>query len=256
MLRACEFAGRLGFGIEARDPGGDPAPDGRELEQRLAGARDRGDRSSSCAAATPARRCSGCSTSASSRCMLPEAYAMVAASEQGDRRLRRIAADDRPPDRAGTGALRRGLLLAACCCPGILLRRDDLETATGKPISRHRLLPLVEETVGAVRRALLAVAGPRRRRSARRSSPSTACASRTGAARPRVQLAPPALLRRRPDALRDPGRGDRRGPRGAARLAGGCTAAATSGGDRASSGRPPPGPPAAPPSRPAALNRR
>ncbi len=66
MLRACEFAGRLGFGIEAQNAGGDPPPQ-QGAGEGLAGAGDRGDHPAPASAAAPAPPCSGCWSSISCR---------------------------------------------------------------------------------------------------------------------------------------------------------------------------------------------
>jgi poly(A) polymerase len=144
MARACEFAGRLGFAIE---PGTQEAIHRQRKEVHRA---------------SPARlteeivqllRC-GHSGAALQwmldlgllEVLLPEAYAMVAAGERGIGDFGRIltmvdqfvAAGRELPD---TG------LLAALLLPQTLLRRYDVEAIDQRPMSRHALQAMVEETV-------------------------------------------------------------------------------------------------------------
>ena len=142
MLRACEFAGRLGFSIEA---GTQEAihQHRRELEK-----------------ASPARvteeivqllRCGHAGAAMQwmlelglLEVLLPEAYAMLAADERGLGNFgqilpvidRLVTSGNELPDTA---------LLAALLLPKIMLRRDDVEGIDQRPMSRAALEQLVEE---------------------------------------------------------------------------------------------------------------
>lgn len=142
MLRACEFAGRLGFAIEA---GTQEAihQHRRELEK-----------------ASPARvteeivqllRCGHAGAAMQwmlelglLEVLLPEAYAMLAADERGLGSFgqilpvvdRLVTAGREPPDTT---------LLAALLLPKIMLRRDDVEGIGQRPMSRGAIEELVEE---------------------------------------------------------------------------------------------------------------
>jgi poly(A) polymerase len=142
MLRACEFAGRLSFGIETRTQEA-IYNHRRELEK-----------------ASPARvteeiaqllRCGHAGAAMQwmlelglLEVLLPEAYAMLAA---GDRGLgdfgqilpvidRLVLSGRELPDTA---------MLAALLLPKVMLRRDDIEAADRRPMSRADLEALVEE---------------------------------------------------------------------------------------------------------------
>ena len=142
MLRACEFAGRLGFSIEA---GTQEAihQHRRELEK-----------------ASPARvteeivqllRCGHAGAAMQwmlelglLEVLLPEAYAMLAAGERGLGDFgqilpvidRLIASGRELPDT---------VLLAALLLPKIMLRRDDVEGIGQRPMSRAAIEELVDE---------------------------------------------------------------------------------------------------------------
>jgi poly(A) polymerase len=144
MVRACEFAARLGFTIEA--------------ETQAAIGRQRAEirRASAARLAEELIALMRCGHAGKAlqwmldlgllEIMLPETYAIVAASEKGIGDFASIVPTiDRLIEQGRV--LSDGLLLASLLVPGILLRRDDLETAAGKPLSRHRLLALVEETI-------------------------------------------------------------------------------------------------------------
>ncbi|MBP9143467.1 MAG: polynucleotide adenylyltransferase PcnB [Thermoanaerobaculia bacterium] len=142
MLRACELAGRLDFTIEAESQAAI-----HDLRQELT-------------KASPARvseelvallRC-GSSGKAMQwmldlgvlEVLLPEAYAMVQASERGLGDFgkilptldRKIAAGRQVSD---------GGLLAALLLPGVLLRRFDIEALARKALRREQLALLVDE---------------------------------------------------------------------------------------------------------------
>ena len=142
MLRACEFAGRLGFSIEA---GTQEAihQHRRELEK-----------------ASPARvteeivqllRCGHAGAAMQwmlelglLEVLLPEAYAMLAADERGLGDFgqilpvidRLITAGRELPDT---------VLLAALLLPKVMLRRDDIEGIGQRPMSRAAIEELVDE---------------------------------------------------------------------------------------------------------------
>jgi poly(A) polymerase len=142
MLRACEFAGRLGFGIEA---GTQEAihQHRRELEK-----------------ASPARvteeivqllRCGHAGAAMQwmlelglLEVLLPEAYAMLAADERGLGDFgqilpvidRLVTSGRELPDTA---------LLAALLLPKVMLRRDDVEAIDQRPMSRAAIEELVDE---------------------------------------------------------------------------------------------------------------
>jgi poly(A) polymerase len=142
MLRACEFAGRLGFGIEGRTQEAIHRHR-RELEK-----------------ASPARvteeiaqllRCGHAGAAMQwmlelglLEVLLPEAYAMLAAGERGLGDfgqilpvVDRMVAAGRPlPDTA---------LLAALLLPKVTLRRYDIEAIDQRPMSRAAIEALVHE---------------------------------------------------------------------------------------------------------------
>lgn len=144
MVRACEFAARLGFGIEHQTQ---EAIERQRKELRKA---------------SPARlteellqllRCGRAGASLQwmldlgvLEVLLPEANAMVTA---GARRLgdfgRILPALDAFV--AAERELSEIGLLAAILLPSVLLRRYEIEQADGRPIQRFRLQKLVEETV-------------------------------------------------------------------------------------------------------------
>ncbi len=142
MLRACELAGRLNFGVEAR---------AQEAIRRLAPEIRR---------AAPARLLeeliailrSGRAAAVFQWALelglledlLPEAYAMVAASERGLADLGQILP---ALDRRGMELhqVAEGTLFAALLLPGILLRRMDVEAVAGRALTRREWAALVEE---------------------------------------------------------------------------------------------------------------
>ena len=145
MLRACEFAARLGFEIEGRTQEGIHAQR-KEL-----------------AKASPVRmteevvdllRC-GASADAIDWMMdldlleelLPEAYDMVAVEERGLGRFDRlpealdaVVAEGREPSDAAA--------LASLLLPRVMLRRYDVEALDGRPMRRRKIDELVAETLG------------------------------------------------------------------------------------------------------------
>ncbi len=144
MLRACEFAARLGFGIE------------RKTQEAIH------DLAREVAKASPARmteeivqlmRC-GHSGAAMQwmldlgllEALLPEAYAMVTASTRGLGNFGRLL----PTIDAliqGGAALSDSVLLAALLLPSVLLRRYDVEAFDQRPMRRTAIDELVREAV-------------------------------------------------------------------------------------------------------------
>jgi poly(A) polymerase len=144
MVRACEFAGRLGFRIERRT---------QEAIQRQRKELDK---------AAPARltdeliqllRCGHAGRAFQwmhdlglLEVLLPEAYAMVAASERGLGDFGQVLP-------AVDGLITEGreladtALLAALLLPSVLLRRLDVEALDQRPMTRTALAELVAEVV-------------------------------------------------------------------------------------------------------------
>src|SRR5947209_13719680 len=144
MLRACEFAGRLGFGIERRTQ--EAIQDHRkELEK-----------------ASPARvteevvQLLKCGRAGAAmqwmldlgllEVLLPEAYAMLTAGERGLGEFSQILpVIDRL---VGEGReLADTALLAAILLPKVLLRRYDVEAVDQRPMSRSAIEVLIQEEV-------------------------------------------------------------------------------------------------------------
>jgi poly(A) polymerase len=144
MLRACEFAGRLGFGIETRTQEA-IYRHSKELEK-----------------ASPARvteeviqllRCGRAGAAMQwmlelglLEVLLPEAYAMLTAGARGLGDfgqilpvIDRLVAGDRP--------LSDTSLLAALLLPKIMLRRIDVEALNGRPMARAAIEILIQEEV-------------------------------------------------------------------------------------------------------------
>jgi poly(A) polymerase len=141
MLRACEFAGRLGFGIETKTQMA-IHEHARELEK-----------------ASPARvteeiiQLLKCGRAGAAmqwmleldllQVLLPEAYAMLSAGARGLGDfgqilpvIDRMVAEDRPvPD---TG------LLAALLLPKVMLRRLDVEASAGRPMRRTEIETMIQ----------------------------------------------------------------------------------------------------------------
>jgi poly(A) polymerase len=144
MLRACEFAGRLGFGIETKTQMA-IHQHARELEK-----------------ASPARvteeiiQLLKCGRAGAAmqwmleldllQVLLPEAYAMLTAGARGLGDfgqilpvIDRMVAEDRPlPD---TG------LLAALLLPKVMLRRLDVEASAGRPMRRAEIETMIQEEI-------------------------------------------------------------------------------------------------------------
>lgn len=142
MLRACELAGRLDFTIEASSQAAI-----HELRQELT-------------KASPARvseelvallRCGSAGKAMQwmldlgvLEVLLPEAYAMVQASERGLGDFGKILPTLDRKITAG-GEVSDGGLLAALLLPSVLLRRFDIEALARKALRREQLAALVDE---------------------------------------------------------------------------------------------------------------
>jgi len=144
MLRACEFAGRLGFGIESKTQ---EAIHGhtRELEK-----------------ASPARiteeiiQLLKCGRAGAAmqwmlelellQVLLPEAYAMLSAGARGLGDfgqilpvIDRMVAEERQLSDTG--------LLAALLLPKVMLRRLDIESSSGRPMKRSEIEIMIQEEI-------------------------------------------------------------------------------------------------------------
>jgi poly(A) polymerase len=144
MLRACEFAGRLGFTIEAQTQSAIHRHR-REIE-RAAAARLTEElvhllRCGSAGAAMQWALDLGLL-----EVLLPEAYAMIAAGERGLGDFGQILP---VVDRlvASGRQVPEGGLLAALLLPQVLLRRYDVEAVAQRPLTRAGIQELVRETV-------------------------------------------------------------------------------------------------------------
>jgi poly(A) polymerase len=144
MVRACEFAARLGFAIE---PETQAAIERQRAEiRRASAARLAEELIQLMRSAHAGKALQWMLDLGLLEIMLPETYAMVAASEKEIGDFARIVPTvDRFIEQGR--ALSDGVLLASLLLPGILLRRDDVETAARRPISSHGLLQLVGEAV-------------------------------------------------------------------------------------------------------------
>ncbi|HYI84391.1 MAG TPA: polynucleotide adenylyltransferase PcnB [Acetobacteraceae bacterium] len=144
MLRACEFAGRLGFGIEQRTQEAI-----HDFRKELA-------------KASPARvteeiaqllRCGHAGAAMQwmlelglLEIILPEAYSMLSARSRGLGEFSQIL----PVIDALVGEGRElpdTALLAAILLPMVLLRRDDIEAQTGKPMARAAIEVMIQEEI-------------------------------------------------------------------------------------------------------------
>jgi poly(A) polymerase len=144
MLRACEFAGRLGFGIES------------QTQEAIHRHRQDLDRASPARVTEEIAQLLRCGHAGAAmqwmlelgllEVLLPEAYAMLAAGERGLGNFgqilpvidRMVAAERELSDTA---------LLAALLLPKVLLRRYDVEAIDRRPMSRDALSVLIEEEV-------------------------------------------------------------------------------------------------------------
>lgn len=142
MLRACEMAARLDFGIDPATQEGIHRH--RKLLERAAPARVTEEIVDllRCGAAEPALR--WMLDLGLIEILLPEAYALVAADDHGLRELSELLpAIDRSVQRGD--AVSDGGLLAALLLPGLLLRRQDVEAVSQRSLTRRELRQLVAE---------------------------------------------------------------------------------------------------------------
>jgi poly(A) polymerase len=144
MLRACEFAGRLGIGIEAR------------TQEAIHRQRKELEKASPARVTEEIVQLLKCGRAGAAmqwmlelgllEVLLPEAYAMLTAGARGLGDfgqilpvIDRMVAEDRPlPDTA---------LLAALLLPKVMLRRMDIEAQQRKPMSRDAIEVMIAEEV-------------------------------------------------------------------------------------------------------------
>jgi poly(A) polymerase len=144
MLRACEFAGRLGFGIEQR------------TQEAIHRHRKELDKASPARVTEEIAQLLRCGRAGAAmqwmldlgllEVILPEAYAMLAAGQRGMGDfgqilpvIDRMVADGRQlPDSA---------LLASVLLPKVMLRRDDIEAQNRRPMSRAEIEVMIQEEI-------------------------------------------------------------------------------------------------------------
>ncbi len=144
MLRACEFAGRLGFGIE------------QHTQEAIHTHRKELEKASPARVTEEIAQLLRCGRAGAAmqwmldlgllEVILPEAYAMLAAGQRGLGDfgqilpvIDRMVAEERElPDSA---------LLSAVLLPKIMLRRDDIESLDRKPMSRAAIELMVQEEI-------------------------------------------------------------------------------------------------------------
>ncbi len=144
MLRACEFAGRLGFGIE------------QATQEAIQQHRQELDKASPARVTEEIAQLLRCGRAGAAmqwmldlgllKVILPEAYAMLAAGRRGLGDFgqilpvvdRMVAEGWELPDSA---------LLAVLLLPKVMLRRDDIEAAERKPMSRSAIEVMVQEEI-------------------------------------------------------------------------------------------------------------
>lgn len=145
MLRACEFAARLGFGIE------------KETQQSIYDQRRELEKASPARLIEEVLGLLRCGAAARAirwlidlgllEVLLPEAFDMVTVEERGMGRFDRIpAAFD---EAVGEGVeLSDATALGALLLPRVLLRRFDLEAVDQRPMRREALDAMIAEEVG------------------------------------------------------------------------------------------------------------
>ena len=144
MLRACEFAGRLGFGIE------------QGTQEAIQRHRKELDKASPARVTEEIAQLLRCGRAGAAmqwmldlgllEVILPEAYAMLTAGQRGLGDFgqilpvvdRLVAAGRELPDSA---------LLASLLLPKVMLRRDDIEALDRKPMSRSAIEVMVQEEI-------------------------------------------------------------------------------------------------------------
>jgi poly(A) polymerase len=144
MLRACEFAGRLGFGIEAK------------TQEAIHRHRKELDKASPARVTEEIAQLLRCGHAGAAmqwmldlgllEVLLPEAYAMVAASERGLGNFGQILPVIDGMVRAGRQLSDIGLL-AALLLPKVIVRRYDIEALDQRPMSRSAIEVMIQEEV-------------------------------------------------------------------------------------------------------------
>jgi poly(A) polymerase len=144
MLRACEFAGRLGFGIEGR------------TQEAIHRHRKELDKASPARVTEEIAQLLRCGHAGAAmqwmlelgllEVMLPEAYAMLAAGERGMGDFGQILPVVDRMVAAGRELSDTGLL-AALLLPKVMLRRDDVEAVKQRPMSRSEIESMVGEEI-------------------------------------------------------------------------------------------------------------
>ncbi|MFL6197690.1 MAG: polynucleotide adenylyltransferase PcnB [Thermoanaerobaculia bacterium] len=144
MLRACEFAGRLGFGIETK------------TQEAIHRHRRELDKASPARVTEEIAQLLRCGHAGAAmqwmldlgllEVMLPEAYAMVAAGERGLGDFGQILPVVDRMVRSGRQLSDIGLL-ASLLLPKVVLRRYDIEALDQRPMSRSAIDTLVQEEV-------------------------------------------------------------------------------------------------------------
>ncbi|HJX27242.1 MAG TPA: polynucleotide adenylyltransferase PcnB [Thermoanaerobaculia bacterium] len=146
MLRACEFAGRLGFGIEQR------------TQEAIEHHRKELDKASPARVTEEIAQLLRCGRAGAAmqwmlelgllEVILPEAYAMLTAGRRGMGEfgqilpvIDRMVAEGRQ--------LSDSALLAAVLLPKVMLRRDDVEALNQRPMSRSAIEVMVEEEISS-----------------------------------------------------------------------------------------------------------
>lgn len=144
MLRACEFAGRLGFGIE------------QKTQEAIEHHRKELDKASPARVTEEIAQLLRCGRAGAAmqwmlelgllEVILPEAYAMLTAGRRGMGEfgqilpvIDRMVAEGRQ--------LSDSALLAAVLLPKVMLRRDDVEALNQRPMSRSAIEVMVEEEI-------------------------------------------------------------------------------------------------------------
>ncbi len=144
MLRACEFAGRLGFGIETK------------TQEAIHRHRKELDKASPARVTEEIAQLLRCGHAGAAmqwmldlgllEVLLPEAYAMVAASERGLGNFGQILPVVDRMVRAGRQLSDIGLL-AALLLPKVIVRRYDIEALDQRPMSRSAIEVMIQEEV-------------------------------------------------------------------------------------------------------------
>ena len=144
MLRACEFAGRLGFGIE------------QHTQEAIHRHRKELDKASPARVTEEIAQLLRCGRAGAAmqwmldlgllEVILPEAYAMLTAGQRGMGDFGQIlpVIDDMVADGR---TLPDSALLASVLLPKTMLRRDDIEALNHKPMSRTEIELMVQEEI-------------------------------------------------------------------------------------------------------------